>query len=131
MVRITKEQKQFMMQNFINEAENEIQILNLDDDINVEEYNYDRDGWSWYIKKHILPPILDIGNQNNLIEIRIKKSIIDTKMIIKGDVLDESCWVYKANTNKQLGGKDCTFGKANSKIQNGLSYLDYNFSKFT
>ncbi len=131
MVRITKEQKQFMMQNFINEAENEIQILNLDDDINIEEYKYEKDGWTRYIKKDILDGVPNTMYNDKLMEIRIKKYNYDNDVIKKGDIIDHSCWIYKVNTNTRFNGKDCTFGKANSKIQNGLSYLDYNFSKFT
>ncbi len=131
MVRITKEQKQLMMQNFINEAENEIQILNLDDDLNPENYEYQKDGWTWYIKKIILDGIPDTIYASKLIEVRVKKYNYDNNVIKKGDIIGHSCWIYKVNTNKGSNGKDCTHGKANSKIQNGLSYLDYKFSKFT
>ena len=92
MVRFTKEIKKEMMDNFIIDAEIEINnCVNMEDDENEEYYKYMKDEYNWSIKKNILQKRND--EEKNLIELRIKRdnNVYNNKK--RGESIDESCWV--------------------------------------
>ena len=128
MLRLTKEEKKEMMENFVNEAEEEInELIDLNDEEKEEEYKYKKDEKTWYIRKNVLKS----ANEKNMIEIRVKRNNYGEKVneMKKGERICESSWIYKENENCR-NGKDNAIGKKDSKIKNGLSYQNYRIEIF-
>ncbi len=127
MVKLLKEEKKWMMENFFNEAEKEInELINFEDDENEDCNRYEKEGWEWYIKKIILKS----NGKENLIELRVKRDNgLDINKNKKGERIIQSCWVYIENKNCLLStGKDAAIGAKDGKIKNGLSYITYRMS---
>jgi len=72
MVRITKEEKKEMMEEFFNDVEMEIgELINMEDDENEEYHKYKKDECHWSIKKNIFKK--SNNNESNFIELRINR----------------------------------------------------------
>lgn len=129
MVRLTKEEKRVKMENFLNEAEEEIKsMVNINDDENAEIYNYIKGDYNWMINKKILKS--DTKGKENLIEIIVKRNDNINGINKRGETIEESSWVYIENKNLSGYGDDYAIGRKDSKIKNGLSYQNYRLSRY-
>ena len=130
-MRITKEQNKIYMGVFVNECKEYIyKLLNLDDDINKEEYKFiDNYNNHWTIRKSLIGYELP-----KLIEIRIhcynhEPYVYDKKL--KGTYTHQDFYVYKKDANKNFKtGSDYAIGRADSVIIDNLSFQNYKFTLF-
>lgn len=130
MVRLTKEEKNQMMEEFFNDVEMEIEeLIDMKDDENEEYHKYIKDEYNWSIKKNIFKN--RNNEKSNLIELAISRNNNGNKNKKKGESINESCWVYIENKNIDYSTyKDASIGKTDSKIMNGLSYITYRISRY-
>jgi len=130
MVKLTKEIKKQMMEDFFKDVEMEIgELINMEDDENEEYHKYKKDECHWSIKKNIFKN--RNNGESNLIELVISRDNNENNNKKKGESINESCWVYIENKNIDYSThKDAAIGKTDSKIMNGLSYITYRILRY-